>query len=140
MKQVFDALQLRFNGDSALRKICRKLVLGVENKKNAPNFPLLSVQFGSTISLDTFTSDIREYPLTWTFYTSTPLPRTPEDFTFHFRRVFDEANVRSPWFSCVTCEHKAVSGMSIDDAIYQIEATGRIAVQFNSKVPATRFA
>src|SRR6185503_15031087 len=110
MKQVFDALQLRFNGDDVLRGIGRILLLGIEKTKGTSNYPFVNVSFGETESLDTFGADIRKYPLTWTMYTRDPKPTTAADFVEQMKRVFDNANVRSPWFTCVDCECKGAGG------------------------------
>lgn len=140
MKEVFQALEQRFNGDNLLVKICQKLTRGLADSKQQGLVPRLNVDFGEAISEDTFDLMIRTIPLNWSFFTRDPNPKIVDDWLFNMQRVFDNADLHSPYFTTVICDTKQPGGPRTIDGIIEIKARGSVTVQMNSRNPVAGYA
>ena len=133
-----DAIRFRFDSDLALRLICGKVTFGLDGDPGKAPLPFLDATMDEPESLDTFGADVREYPVSWTFNSRNSDVQACETFSRIFQRVFGEANLTSPFFTCVLCTNRVAGTPRLDDGRYSVKATGTIMIQLNTKNPMTR--
>lgn len=114
MNSLITAIQDRFNSDTALRTLARRMYFGLTGTalKSAPHVDVVIT--GTTDEEDTFDADIERVSLTFNIITKDHLGSTAMKVVAAMRRVFDDAMFQTGDYSMVEMHRVDAVGPALD--------------------------
>jgi len=138
MQALFDAIQDKFDEDSVLPVLGRKVYQGFENERAKTVLPFVDVTFIGPASIDTFGNDVEEYTVQFSAFTKRVQPRKAAELKEWLMRVFDDCNLIHGEFYAVGFLREGAHGPVLRDGVYQSTIDYRVTVQRTVMVPAVR--
>jgi len=138
MQALFDAIQDRFDEDSALPTLGRKVYQGFENERAKTVLPFVDVTFFGPSPVDTFVDDVEEFTVRFSLFTKRIRPRDAAMLKAAMMRVFDDCDLHHGEFYTVAWLRENAHGPVLRDGVFQSTLDYRVTVQLATMVPAVR--
>lgn len=138
MKILMPALETRFNSDSALVKLSRRLYRGLEGEPIKGQAPITEVSGTLTDTIDGFDKDVEVYDVTFTFFSGSLKPNACDNWQERIIDVFDDANLTSSNFSTAGCERVGKKEPFIEDGSFRASIDYQIIIERAVNLPAVR--
>ena len=114
MNTFVEALQSRFNSDTTLRKLARRMYFGLGTAPvKSPPYVNMTIT-GTTDEDDTFDTDVERVSLTFDVVTKDHLGSTAMKIVAAMRRAFDDAQFRTGDYASIEMHLVDVTGPALE--------------------------
>ncbi len=136
MNLVFPALEARFKGSTRLKRLGRKLYVGLGGLEKT--LPYMSVARTDGNQVLTFGKDHEEYTLTFNGFTSHEHSRRVLELQEAFFEAFDSCDLNGAGFSTIQMMRVYTTGPLIVNGVYQFTAAYELYIQRTVALPLSR--